>query len=163
MREALYKIFAPRSTSGNLERCLCVTETEGEEPLAFRINLEKRHLVGTEKPVIAPCRNPPDACGQRIANVSEAWVADGDRLFEHPCLFGRQGERATDRTMVEVAGSRLMRQPFACVTFGYAGFLRQSFDVMAAFERLIEPSRSPIRAIGTLNAPPRPPSILPIN
>jgi hypothetical protein len=58
MREAWYKVFALGSTSGNLQRCLCVTETEGEEPLAFRINLEKRHLVGTEKPVIATCRNP---------------------------------------------------------------------------------------------------------
>ena len=25
---------------------LCVTETEGEEPLAFRINVEKRYVSG---------------------------------------------------------------------------------------------------------------------
>ena len=59
-----------------------------------------------------------------------------------------------------MAGSRLMRQPFTCVTFGYAGFLRQFLRChRPLFERLIEPSRSPIRTIGTLNAPPRSPSI----
>ena len=40
MRKARYKVFAMGSASHRLQRCLCVTETEGEEPLAFRINLE---------------------------------------------------------------------------------------------------------------------------
>jgi hypothetical protein len=74
MREALYKVFAPGSTSGNLQR-LCVTETEGEEPLAFRINLERRHLVGTGKPIIATsgirgCMRPANS--ERLRRVGSA-------------------------------------------------------------------------------------------
>src|SRR5208282_583469 len=71
MRKARYKVFTMGSASHRLQRCLCVTETEGEEPLAFRITVEKRHVVGTENPVIADLPIGADARGQRTANVSE--------------------------------------------------------------------------------------------
>jgi hypothetical protein len=43
----------PRAARHAVCNSLCVTETEGDEPLASRINVEKRHVVGTENPVIA--------------------------------------------------------------------------------------------------------------
>jgi hypothetical protein len=80
MRKVRYKVFAVGSASHRLQRCLCVTETEGEEPLAFRIK-SKRHAVGTENPVIADLPVGADTRGQRTANVSEGRKA---RLDESP-------------------------------------------------------------------------------
>ena len=45
MRKARYKVFMG-GASHRLQQRLCVTETEGEEPLAFQINVEKRHVSG---------------------------------------------------------------------------------------------------------------------
>jgi hypothetical protein len=52
-------------------------------PLAFRINVEERHVVGTESPVIADLPVGADARRQRSANVSEG---EG---FWTPALAGR--------------------------------------------------------------------------
>ena len=53
------------SASHRLQRCLCVTETKDEEPLAFRINVKELHMVGTESPVIADLPVGADARRQR--------------------------------------------------------------------------------------------------
>jgi hypothetical protein len=51
----------PRAARHAVCNSVCVTETEGEEPLASRINVEKRHVLGTENPVIADRRVGADA------------------------------------------------------------------------------------------------------
>ncbi len=98
MRKARYKVFTMGSASHRLQRCLCVTETEGEEPLAFRITVEKRHVVGTENPVIADLPIGADARGQRTANVSEG----RRRLFR-----ARGGMAAFARTPVFPVAARV--------------------------------------------------------
>ena len=87
-------------------------------------------------------------------------------LREHHRLLGRQCERADRRVVVEIAGRSLMRQPFAGVAFGDARLTRQFGRRCRA--ALLQrpgtvPGRSPMRTIGTLNAPPRSPSIRPTN
>src|ERR1700677_2942662 len=99
MRKAPYKVFAMASASHRLQQCLCVPRQKTKTAL-FRINVEERHVVGTESPVIVDLPVVADARSQRTANVSEG---EG---FWTPNLAGRSCAMRGRRSKVSQGGNR---------------------------------------------------------
>ena len=66
------------SASHRLQQRLCVTETEGEEPLAFRINVEKRYVSGQRTRSLPTtgkrgCMRPANSERLRRADTFQSW------------------------------------------------------------------------------------------